>query len=369
MKLSLSKNISVLRKANSMTQEQLAEALGVTFASVSKWERGVATPELNLIAEMADLFGVSLDALVGFKVHDGSSDAFEQRIHDLQREKKSEDALIIAEKAILKYPNDFRIVFRAGRAYETAGLELKNEKYIRRSIELLEHSILLLSQNTDPDISEVTIQNEIAQAHIVLGRTDKGLEILKKYNVCGVHDPLIALTYASGDRYDPKEAEPYLMHAFGNILWAAIRTMSAYANYYYKLSDVESSLEAILWLINMLESIKPDENTIAFVDKLLAPCYSECANLSFCLGRQDEVEPYLRKAYSIAKAFDAAPNYKFENIKFSLDDVSKETVYDDLGGSAKAAIENQITQVDRNEILYKIWQQLIEEDERNGKSQ
>ena len=72
MKLSLPANISKLRKEHSMTQEQLAEALGVTFASVSKWERGVATPELNLIAEMADLFGVSFDTIVGFEVQNGS---------------------------------------------------------------------------------------------------------------------------------------------------------------------------------------------------------------------------------------------------------------------------------------------------------
>lgn len=366
MKLSLSQNISKLRKTNSMTQEQLAEALGVTFASVSKWERGVATPELNLIAEMADLFGVSLDALVGFKVQDGSADAFAQRIHDLQCEKKSEDSVIVAEKAILKYPNDFRIVYRAGKAYELAGLDLNNEKYIRRSMELFKHSILLLSQNTDPDISEVTIQNEIAQGHIILGQTDRGLEILKKYNVCGVYNPLIALTYANGDRYDPKEATPYLMQAFNDILSATIRTMLSYANYYYRLGETESSLEAILWLINILESVKADANAIAFVDKLLAPCYSECANLSFCLGRHNDVEPYLRKAYSIAKAFDAAPNYKVDNIKFCVGDVSKATIYDDLGGSAKATIEKQITQEDRNEILYKMWMQINEEDERTG---
>lgn len=42
MKLSLPANLSRLRKENSKTQEQLAEALGVAFASVSKWERGVA---------------------------------------------------------------------------------------------------------------------------------------------------------------------------------------------------------------------------------------------------------------------------------------------------------------------------------------
>lgn len=55
MKLSIAANIRKLRKEHAMTQEQLAEALGVTFAAVSKWERGVATPELNLIAEMAEI--------------------------------------------------------------------------------------------------------------------------------------------------------------------------------------------------------------------------------------------------------------------------------------------------------------------------
>ncbi|MBO5453919.1 MAG: helix-turn-helix transcriptional regulator [Clostridia bacterium] len=56
MKLSLSANICKLRKEKGLTQEQLAESLGVTFASVLKWERGAATPELNLIAEMRNAF-------------------------------------------------------------------------------------------------------------------------------------------------------------------------------------------------------------------------------------------------------------------------------------------------------------------------
>ena len=125
MKLSLPANISKLRKEHSMTQEQLAEALGVTFASVSKWERGVATPELTLIAEMADLFGVSLDALVGFEALNGGAEALEKRIHNLQRQKKYEEAVIEAEKALLRYPNDFKIVYRSGELYTVAGIELR----------------------------------------------------------------------------------------------------------------------------------------------------------------------------------------------------------------------------------------------------
>ncbi len=42
MKLSLSENISSLSRASGLTQERLAEALGVSFAAVSKWERGVS---------------------------------------------------------------------------------------------------------------------------------------------------------------------------------------------------------------------------------------------------------------------------------------------------------------------------------------
>ncbi|HIS64044.1 MAG TPA: helix-turn-helix transcriptional regulator, partial [Candidatus Avoscillospira avistercoris] len=159
MKLSLSQNICKLRKANHLTQEQLAEALGVTFAAISKWERGAATPELTLIAQMADLFGVSMDVLVGFEVRNNHITAVEERIHNLQRSKQYGDAMAESESALLRYPNDFRIVYRAGEVYAFAGMEGKAEPHLRRCIALLEHAISLLSQNTGPEISEVSIQS------------------------------------------------------------------------------------------------------------------------------------------------------------------------------------------------------------------
>ena len=42
----------------------LADSLGVTFAAVSKWERGVATPDLDLIISMATIFLVSIDTSI-----------------------------------------------------------------------------------------------------------------------------------------------------------------------------------------------------------------------------------------------------------------------------------------------------------------
>ncbi len=367
MNLSLPSNISKLRKDHSMTQDQLAEALGVTFASVSKWERGVATPELNLIAEMADLFGVSLDALVGFEVVNGGSVSLEERIYDLQRQKKYDEAVIEAEKALLRYPNDFRIVYRSGELYTVAGIELSNEKYLYRCIDLLERSILLLSQNSDPQISEVSIQNKIAQCYLVLGKTQKGIALLKKYNVSGVHNALIAVTYTNTPGLGLEDAVPFMVDAFVSIITNSFRTMMAYANYFYRKDDCVSSREAVLWLIDFLESVKIDKNSSCYVDKVIAPCYSECANFSLLLGETDKVEPYMRRAYKAAMLFDSAPTCKAENIKFCIGDIQNATIYDDLGESAAAAVVKQITQENRDKSLYEMWIQIAKEAEGGAK--
>ena len=110
MKLSLPANISKLRKEHSMTQEQLAEALGVTFASVSKWERGVATPELNLIAEMADLFEVSIDALIGYEFRNNDRENVIARLKQYCHDRNNEDAFADVEKALQRYPNCFDVI-------------------------------------------------------------------------------------------------------------------------------------------------------------------------------------------------------------------------------------------------------------------
>ena len=53
MKINISENIRKFRKDRGLTQEQLAEALGVTIGAVSKWELGASVPDINLITEPA----------------------------------------------------------------------------------------------------------------------------------------------------------------------------------------------------------------------------------------------------------------------------------------------------------------------------
>lgn len=374
MQLSLSSNISRLRKEHAMTQEQLAEALGVTFASVSKWERGVATPELKLITSMADLFGVSLDALVGYAVLDSSASALEQRIIQLQAAKEYDEAICEAEKTLLRYPNDFNIVYCSAKLYNCAGTELNHKKHLYRSIELMNRSILLLSQNTDPNLGESSIQTEIAETYIILGEKEKGISLLKKHNICGVHNAMIAIaltgnqiTYTNTPAIDPEAAVPFMLEAFGSLIKNALRTMMAYTNYYEQKKEYASALDAMLWLIHLLEDTKIDPNTPCYLDKALAPCYCTCANLSLHLGETDAAKTYMRCAYQTAKRFDSAPTNNLSNIKFCMENVDNDNSYDDLGETATASINKQISQQDLYEQLQSIWKD-IEDEEINGGS-
>ena len=56
--------IAVLRKANGMTQKELAERLNVTDKSVSRWERDESAPDLTLIPVIAEIFGVTSDEIL-----------------------------------------------------------------------------------------------------------------------------------------------------------------------------------------------------------------------------------------------------------------------------------------------------------------
>ena len=60
----ISEKITMLRKQNNWSQEQLAEQLAVSRQSVSKWESGAAIPGMDLLVKMSELFGVSVDYLV-----------------------------------------------------------------------------------------------------------------------------------------------------------------------------------------------------------------------------------------------------------------------------------------------------------------
>lgn len=61
---SLGKRIAERRKKKSLTQDQLAEALGVSSQAVSKWENDISCPDISLLPKLSDILGISIDALL-----------------------------------------------------------------------------------------------------------------------------------------------------------------------------------------------------------------------------------------------------------------------------------------------------------------
>ena len=59
----LSEKIYALRRKNGLSQEQLAEKIGVSRQSISKWEGGLSTPELDKLKALSEFFQVSIDEL------------------------------------------------------------------------------------------------------------------------------------------------------------------------------------------------------------------------------------------------------------------------------------------------------------------
>ena len=87
MAFALSEHIRSLRKARGLTQEQLAEALGVTAGAVYKWESRLSLPELPMLVQLADFFDTSVDALIGYTIKDNRRDATLTRLMDLRHAK------------------------------------------------------------------------------------------------------------------------------------------------------------------------------------------------------------------------------------------------------------------------------------------
>ncbi len=113
MTIYLSENIKRLRHEKGITQETLAEFLGVTFQSVSRWERGEGYPDITILPAISSFFNVSVDDLLGIcKVQN------EQKINaylELYDTMKLKDLSIVFneyKKAVKEFPGDFRILVR-----------------------------------------------------------------------------------------------------------------------------------------------------------------------------------------------------------------------------------------------------------------
>lgn len=352
MEIKLAENIRSFRRQRSMTQEQLAEVLGVTVGAVYKWEARLSSPELSLIMEMADFFDTSVDVLLGYEMKDNRLQTTVERLKKYRYD-KDRGGLSEAEKALKKYPHTFAIVHESAALYRVFGMELRRKAMLQRALALLEESRFLLSQNTDPQISDLTICSEMADVYLMLEEREKALELLVAHNADGIYSDMIGFTLATDEKH-PEEAVPFLSEALLKSILTLVRTVMGYVNVFFNQKDYLSAEAILHWGAGVLAGLK-DADHPSFLDKIGSVFHVCIAHVQIESGDTESACRSLLLAKELAEHFDAAPEYKSDAIRF-VTLIKPVSAYDALGETAMAGIQNILRDLG-NDTLSAMWRE------------
>lgn len=88
----VAENLTSLRKSKKLTQQELADQIGYSDKSISKWELGKAIPSVDILKVFADFYGVTVDALIT----EGSA---EEKVHSNAKNQNRSNQIVIASMA------------------------------------------------------------------------------------------------------------------------------------------------------------------------------------------------------------------------------------------------------------------------------
>ena len=334
MEMTLAENIRAFRKQRSLTQEQLAEVLGVTTGAVYKWEAKLSVPELQVIMKLADFFDTSVDVLLGYKIRNNSLDAMADRMNAYIRN-GDPAALSEAEKALKKYPHSFMIVHGCAQIYNVFGSERHDPHYLRRALELYEQAQLLISQNTSSYVSEYTIYGDIGGIYTLLGEAEKGVDILKKHNTGGMFDDeigeILALFLNRAE-----EAVPFLSDALPNCVSRLWSCVIGFAAVFSARKDYRSVQDIVSWGLDVLSGIR-NADQAGYPDKMAAVLAVLLAHAQLHTENAEEARASLRKAAVLAGAFDAAPYYGLSGFRY-IEAIKEGSIHDGMGGTVGESV-------------------------------
>lgn len=354
MNIGLGEKIRENRRRLGLTQEQLAEALGVTTGAVYKWESGKSYPELELLVETAAFFEISVDALLGYGWERLGMGETAEKLHSFAVQHRIDEGIRFAEQALLKYPNSFDVIYRSANLYFLA----LSPECAGRAAELYKRAIGLLDQNMDSEIGIVTIQNRIAECYCYMDRTDEAVELLKKNNVGGINNARIGLILSQAAK-SADEALKYLSDAliacYGRLYNVCIGCVNAYG----AQNRLDEAEEITRWLLDLSDGLRASGKQ-TFIDRGMVRLYTVLANLSLIGGDEAKARERLEAAYELAERFDANPEYSVRaGMKF-FHGAASATYYDDMGATAMSSIENYLEDAE-DCALKPLWDSVLKE--------
>lgn len=114
MNIQIGQVIREHRKKLGLTQEQVAARLGVTTPAVNKWENGVSNPDIELLAPLARLFGISTDELLSYREELSEEEIvdFTEELAVKLRDAAYAEAFAWAQETIGRYPNCRSLIWK-----------------------------------------------------------------------------------------------------------------------------------------------------------------------------------------------------------------------------------------------------------------
>ena len=170
----IAENLKKLRKGKDLTQEEIAEILGVSAQSVSKWERGDTMPDITLLPALANLYKVSVDALIGMvKINDRQTrNNLFVAAHNYIRNGEIIAAVQVFSEALKTFPNDEGIMSDLAMVLALSD----DSENLSKAVALCER---VLSVNKGDKVHHTT-RAALCFIYVKVGEKEKALEIARR---------------------------------------------------------------------------------------------------------------------------------------------------------------------------------------------
>ncbi len=175
MDIGMGEKLKELRKNKNMTQEQLAELIGLTPQSISKWECGVGFPDVAFLPILASIFDVSIDILFGY-----DASKTEEKIEKIIREAKkyfwsdSAHTEELLKSALVRYPNNEKLLRELLNLYEARIRNDEQKGDYEKAIAIGEK---LITEAKDV-FTVCSAKNDLASIYICYGDYQKGKALI-----------------------------------------------------------------------------------------------------------------------------------------------------------------------------------------------
>lgn len=306
--LKLGENLKKFRLKRELTQERLADILGVSAQAVSRWENGTTYPDITLLPTIASYFEITLDELMGmedFKSEEQLKELEEQLNENGSKGLIYENILILRE-AVKTYPTNYQLQFRLVNQLtfcqykDGHGLSEEEETDLNR--EAVEIGNRILSRCTDGEIINRTTQ-QLCYIYSRLGEKEKAIEYALKLPDIGCCSTVII-----GDLYEGEQKKIHLqwaVKAYTSIFWCSLRNM---ADLEYK-DETMTTYERIAIMkkaLAILEIVYEDRDYLGYSD-MVSTTHHIIAAMAMLEGDHELALSSLEKAAEFAIMSDNLP--------------------------------------------------------------